>query len=206
MCNPALTASGCELATIPFRAKTALRESIVLLFAFLRRNPAPEQAFGILVERQTMSKTAIRFTASLVKQGARCWIVLPDEAAQLWGERAHHYLAGEIAGRPFRGRTEQHNHQMILPVGAAWLRDSGIQPAQEVACELCLESPLLEELSDEIREAIQADPQAQAFFEGLAPFYRKNYLRWIESARTPVTRARRIAEMVTCLREGRMQR
>jgi len=153
-----------------------------------------------------MSKTAIRFTASLVKQGARCWIVLPDEAAQLWGERAHHYLAGEIAGRPFRGRTEQHNHQMILPVGAAWLRDSGIQPAQEVACELCLESPLLEELSDEIREAIQADPQAQAFFEGLAPFYRKNYLRWIESARTPVTRARRIAEMVTCLREGRMQR
>jgi uncharacterized protein YdeI (YjbR/CyaY-like superfamily) len=95
---------------------------------------------------------------------------------------------------------------MILPVGAAWLRDSGIQPAQEVACELCLESPLLEELSDEIREAIQADPQAQAFFEGLAPFYRKNYLRWIESARTPVTRARRIAEMVTCLREGRMQR
>jgi len=64
----------------------------------------------------------------------------------------------------------------------------------------------VEELADDIRTAIQADLQAQRFFEDLAPFYRKSYLRWIESARTPATRARRIAETVQSLREGRMQR
>lgn len=153
-----------------------------------------------------MPKPTIRFTTSLVQQGSRCWIVLPDEIEQLWGERTHYYLAGELAGRPFRGRAERKHHQIILPVGAAWLRDNGIQPAQEFPCELYLESPLVEELADDIRVAIQADLQAQRFFEDLAPFYRKNYLRWIESARTPATRARRIAETVQSLREGRMQR
>lgn len=147
-----------------------------------------------------------RFTASIVKQGARCWIALPEEAAQLWGEQPPHYLEGVIAGRPFRGRTERHNEQVILPVGATWLRDNGVQPSQEVACELRLESPLLEELAPDIRDAIQADPQAQAFFESIAPFYRKKYLRWIEGARTPATRAQRIAETVECLSKERLER
>jgi len=153
-----------------------------------------------------MPKPTIRFTTSLVKHGSRYWIVLPDETTQLWGERLHYYLAGELAGRPFRGRAERQHSEIILPVGAAWLRDNGVQPMHEFTCALQLESPVLEELADDIREAIQADQQAQRFFEDIAPFYRKNYLRWIESARTPATRARRIAETVQSLREGRMQR
>jgi hypothetical protein len=147
----------------------------------------------------------VRFDGSVIKQGTRCWIELPEAAAQLLGEPPH-YLEGVVAGRSFRGRTELHDKRIILPIGATWLRDNGVQPSQEVACELQLESPLLEELSADIRDAIQTDPQAQAFFESIAPFYRKKYLRWIEGARTPAIRAQRIAEMVECLTNKRLER
>lgn len=43
------------------------------------------------------------------------------------------------------------------------------------------------------------------FFQSVAPFYRKNFLRWIDQAKRPETRAGRIAEMVKMLEEGRLK-
>ena len=51
------------------------------------------------------------------------------------------------------------------------------------------------------------DPAAGAFFDSLATFYRKGYLRWINATtRRPDLRATRIAEMITLLADGRKQR
>ena len=45
------------------------------------------------------------------------------------------------------------------------------------------------------------------FFDGLASFYRKNYLRWIDATkRRPEVRAERIAEFVRLLKAGQKQR
>jgi uncharacterized protein YdeI (YjbR/CyaY-like superfamily) len=76
----------------------------------------------------------------------------------------------------------------------------------KVECVLSLESPVLEDLPRDVANAIEAEPQAKAFFEEIAPFYRKNYLRWIEEAKRPETRAKRIAEVVNLLKERRRQR
>ena len=52
-----------------------------------------------------------------------------------------------------------------------------------------------------------AEPAASAFFDGLAQFYRKAYLSWIDATkRRPDQRAARIAEMVELLKAGRKQR
>ncbi|MCX7993514.1 MAG: YdeI/OmpD-associated family protein [Fimbriimonadales bacterium] len=153
-----------------------------------------------------MNNQSLRFSALIVRHGSRCWAVLPDELPQSWGEKPHYYLAGEIAGCPFRGRAERKERELVLPIGATWLKDNGIEPNQSVEFYLRLEGPLLDELATDIREAIQADSDAQEFFESIAPFYRKGYLRWIESARTPNTRAKRIAETVQCLHNRQLQR
>jgi uncharacterized protein YdeI (YjbR/CyaY-like superfamily) len=60
----------------------------------------------------------------------------------------------------------------------------------------------IETVSPDIAAALTAEPQARAFFESVAPFYRNNYIRWIESAKRPETRSRRIAEMVELLKAG----
>ena len=41
----------------------------------------------------------------------------------------------------------------------------------------------VETISPDIAAALVAEPQARAFFESVAPFYRNNYIRWIESAK-----------------------
>lgn len=153
-----------------------------------------------------MNNQTLQFTTPVVQHGSRCWVVLPDDLPRRWGEKSHYYLTGEIEGHPFRGRAERKDGVFILPLGTTWLKDNGVEPNQHVNCHLRLEGPLVDELTADIREAIQADLDAQAFFESIAPFYRKAYLRWIESARTPATRTNRIAETVQCLRKGQMQR
>jgi uncharacterized protein YdeI (YjbR/CyaY-like superfamily) len=44
--------------------------------------------------------------------------------------------------------------------------------------------------------ALKAQPLANAYFEGAAPSYRRNILRWIGSAKTAPTRAKRIRIVV----------
>jgi hypothetical protein len=59
----------------------------------------------------------------------------------------------------------------------------------------------------DISEALAARPQAQAAFDGLATFYRKGWLRWIDATRRrPEIRAARIAEMVRLVEAGHKQR
>jgi len=50
---------------------------------------------------------------------------------------------------------------------------------------------------------LAANPQAGAFFDALAQFYRRACLRWIDATkRSPDRRADRIAEMVELLAAG----
>ena len=63
------------------------------------------------------------------------------------------------------------------------------------------------DLADDIASALAANPAAAAFFDTLAQFYRKAYLRWIDATtRRPELRAARIAEVVDLLAAGIKQR
>ena len=63
----------------------------------------------------------------------------------------------------------------------------------------------IDTISPDIAAALQAEPKARAFFESVAPFYRNNYIRWIESAKRLETRRARIAELVRRLTDGQKQ-
>ena len=59
----------------------------------------------------------------------------------------------------------------------------------------------------DIQAALDDSPEAGAFFDSLAQFYRNAYLRWIDSTkRRPELRADRIAEVVSLLERGIKQR
>lgn len=69
------------------------------------------------------------------------------------------------------------------------------------------EGPQRADLAPDIAAALDAEPDAAAFFDSLAQFYRKAWLRWIDSTkRNPEQRPARIAEMVRNLIEGRKER
>jgi uncharacterized protein YdeI (YjbR/CyaY-like superfamily) len=55
--------------------------------------------------------------------------------------------------------------------------------------------------------ALDASPEAAAFFDSLAQFYRRAYLRWIDATkRRPDQRPIRIAEMINLLEQGKKER
>ncbi len=59
------------------------------------------------------------------------------------------------------------------------------------------------ELPPALVQALAAQPAAQAFFEGLAPSHRREYLEWITEAKREETRDKRIAQAVEWLGEGK---
>ncbi len=71
--------------------------------------------------------------------------------------------------------------------------------AETIDVMLDPDGPQSEALAADISQALNASPEAETFFQCVAPFYRKNFLRWIDQARRPETRAARNAEMVTML-------
>ncbi len=58
------------------------------------------------------------------------------------------------------------------------------------------------ELHAEFESALNQNPKARAFFEQLAPSYKKHYIGWIAAAKQNKTREKRIRESITLLEKG----
>jgi Bacteriocin-protection, YdeI or OmpD-Associated/Domain of unknown function (DUF1905) len=152
----------------------------------------PQRTFGAVVERDARGRTII---------------ALPFDPSEAWGARARHHITGTVAGRRVRGPLVSDGAGARLVLGAAWCRDAGLQAGERVEVTLGPEGPQLGLLAPDVVAALQARPEAQAFFESLATFYRRGYLRWVDATtRRPDVRAARIAEMVELLAAGHKQR
>jgi hypothetical protein len=132
---------------------------------------------------------------------------VPFDPARVWGRRDRYHVTGTVDGQPVRGPLRSGAGGWVLPVGALWCQDPRFQEPTEVDAELRLEGPQRDGLAPDFAAALDAHPDAAAFWDSLATFYRKGYLRWIDATkRRPELRAARIAETISLLREGRKQR
>lgn len=146
------------------------------------------------------------FTTTVQKQGSRIFIPLPFDPQTVWGTKARHHVRGAVNGLQIRGSLGSDGAHYFLLLGAAWRRDCGIDAGAIVTVALEPEGPQQETLAPDIAEALVRQPVAAEFFNGLATFYRKGYIRWIESAKKAETRAARIIEMVELLKAQKKQR
>jgi hypothetical protein len=150
--------------------------------------------------------TTQRFKAIIAKSGTRTFIALPFNPNDVWGKKQRHHITGSVNGCPVRGSLGSDGAQFFLPLGAAWRRGNGFDEGTTADVVLSPEGPQSENLSPDVISALDAEPQAKAFFEGLATFYRNGYIKWIESAKRPETRTARINEMVQLLQAGKKQK
>jgi hypothetical protein len=139
--------------------------------------------------------------------GGGAMIVVPFDPDEAWGTKAVHHVNGTVNG--FRVRVT------LAPGGGGWAftmsparaRDLGAAVGAEVTVELTPEGPQRADLAEDIAAALAATPAAGAFFDTLAQFYRKAYLRYIDATtRRPDVRAARIAEVVELLAAGIKER
>jgi hypothetical protein len=149
-----------------------------------------------------------RFTATIDDAArGRALILLPFDPDAAWGSKPRHHVRGTIAGNKVRGPLRPSAEGWTLILGAAWLRDNPLPAGGKVSVVLEAEGPQNAGLAADVSAAFESSPEAAAFFAGLATFYRKGYLRWIDGAsRRPELRAQRVRELIVYLEEGRKQR
>ena len=139
--------------------------------------------------------------------GGRAVIAIPFDPDEAWGAKAEHPVGGTVNGRQIRGRITPDRPGWTLALTPMWLRDAGVAVGDDVLVELIPEGPQRTDLADDVAAALEANSAAAAFFDTLAQFYRKAYLRWIDATtRRPELRAARIAEVVDLLAAGVKQR
>ena len=152
--------------------------------------------------------TTERFTVTVDDSSrGRAVVWLPFDPDATWGDKPQHHVRGTVAGRRIRGPLRRTPDGWALPLGAAWLRDNPLPADEVVDVELEPEGPQVADLAPDVAAALASSPHGSAFFSGLATFYRRGYLRWIDGAsRRPEIRAQRLRELVVYLEEGRKER
>ncbi len=150
--------------------------------------------------------TTQRFKTMVAKAGSRTFIAIPFNPNQVWGAKQRHHITGSINGCVVRGLLGLDGSQYFLPLGAAWRRDNRVEAGAEVEVVLTPEGPQTDALAPDMLAALESEPEARAFFESLATFYRNGCVRWIAGAKRPETRGARIAEMLSLLKAGKKQR
>jgi hypothetical protein len=149
-----------------------------------------------------------RFTVTVADGGrGRLVIPVPFNPDTTWSQKPRHHIAGTVNGMGIRGVIEPRGDGHAITLGPAWRRDCGVAVGDTITVEVWPEGPQRDDLAEDVAAALAADPRAGAFFDSLAQFYRRGYLRWIDATkRSPDLRAQRIAEMVTLLNAGIKQR
>ena len=149
--------------------------------------------------------TTKRFHSNVVQARTKTYVPLPFDPNEVWGGKDRYYVKGTVGGHGIRGLLRREGDSYVLPLGAAWLRDNLIPTSATLDIVLQPDGPQSEALAADITKALTGSPEAETFFQSVAPFYRKNFLRWIDQAKRPETRAARIAEMVTMLEAGKLK-
>jgi hypothetical protein len=155
-----------------------------------------------------MSVETRQFAVRVAASGRDALFVpVPFDPNQVWGTKHRHHIAGTVNGRRVRAVIEPLGDGYGFSLGRKSPARLGLVEGDEVTVEIEPEGPQRDDLADDVAAALAADPDAGAFFDSLAQFYRRGYLRWIDGTkRRPDVRAERIAEMVSLLRAGIKQR
>jgi hypothetical protein len=137
----------------------------------------------------------------------RVLIPVPFNPDDVWGTKPRHHIHGTVSGMGVRGVIEPAGDGFGFTLGPAWLRYCGLTAGDTVTVHIEPEGPQRDDLADDVAAALHANPQAAAFFDSLAQFYRRAYLRWIDGTkRRPEQRPQRIAEMIQLLEAGQKER
>ncbi len=148
---------------------------------------------------------AMGYTTTLESlSGSKVRVPVPFDPDEVWGTKREHHIGGTIAGVRVRARLRKDDCGWSFSVSPC---DRPIGAGDVVNVVISPEGPQRWDLEPDFRAALEASPDAGEFFDSLAQFYRKGYLRWIDATnRRPDVRAERIAEVVRLLKAGVKER
>ena len=148
-----------------------------------------------------------RFRAVVVaRPNGGITVRIPFDPSHAWGALDSYHVNGKVGGQTFRGALAGDDGRWSLRLGPSWCRRPGFVAGDEVEVEMAPEGPRSSSMGADVEAAFAAEPAAARSFDSLPTFYRNNFARWIEGAKRPETRARRITELVDLAKQGKRER
>jgi hypothetical protein len=81
------------------------------------------------------------FTAVIQKEDRFIFISIPFSPREVWGAKPRYKVSGTINGISVRGTLGAFGQDYFLRLGAAWMRDSGIELGTQVTVQLAVQDP-----------------------------------------------------------------
>ena len=135
------------------------------------------------------------------------FVAVPFDVEKAFGKKRVKVKAS-IAGEPYRGSlvrmgTDCH----ILGIRKDIRQKIGKTIGDEIEIEIEEDTePRVADLPADVSLALENHPAAKAFFLKLSYTHQKEYIQWIEEARTGQTRQKRLTQMLAQLTEGQKSR
>jgi hypothetical protein len=132
-------------------------------------------------------------------------IEVPAEVVAALGPSKRPSVTVTINGHTYRSTVAPMGGRFMLPLSAE-NRNAALVAAGDIilvtitADAAPRETPLPGDL------AAALTPRAREFFDGLAPSHRKEWVRWVEEAKKPETRAARVEKTAAALAAGQKTR
>ena len=121
--------------------------------------------------------------------------------------RARPPLCVTVNGHTFRTTPGVYGGRAYVPLNRANRAAAAVQAGDEIEVEMVLDTePRTVDVPADLAAALAADATAQERFAEMSYSHRREYVDWIEEAKRPETRARRIAGCVERVRTGLPQR
>ncbi|MBV6458381.1 MAG: hypothetical protein HONBIEJF_01508 [Fimbriimonadaceae bacterium] len=148
-------------------------------------------------------ESTIRYDGRLLPgAGSGSWLLLPlpAEADSQPFSREETMIEGTIDGFPFRAPLGSDG----IRISAAVQQAVGAQAGDQVVIEITRvgEEPEVRVPADFQRALDSASPKVQSLWHGITPLARREWVRWIASAKQEVTRAKRIEVGMDKLSKG----
>jgi Bacteriocin-protection, YdeI or OmpD-Associated/Domain of unknown function (DUF1905) len=147
---------------------------------------------------------AHRFRAELVAaRGGGSMFAVPAEVAAALGPAKRPPVVVTVGGHTFRTRLAVYGGESLVGVSKANRAAAGIDIGDSFEAEIAVDTEPREiVVPDDLAAALAEDPAAGETFAALSFTHRREYVLWVEDAKRPDTRARRLAGTVERLRSG----
>ncbi len=147
----------------------------------------------------------MKFRTTLQRFGVNnTGIEVPEEVLTALGRGRRVKVVATVNGYTYRTSVAPAYGKILMPFSSEHRKASGLVGGDEIEVELIPDdAPREVEVKPDLEAALAASSDATAFFSGLSYSHQRAYVLWIENAKKPETRSRRITKAVEMLSEHR---
>ena len=151
------------------------------------------------------STTILQFRDQGEKTGWT-YIEIPEEVSEKLkpGYRKSYRVKGKIDRFPIRGIAllPMKGGGFIMALNAEIRKGIGKKKGAKISLQLETDDDFAFTLPAELQECLQDEPKASAFFQKLTRGHQAYFIKWVISAKTEATKAKRMGQMINALAKG----